>query len=64
MEYELRYRLDDGKQRTAVVPAANVSQAVHAFCEVSCAVVALHKLRYGTVLLITSVISQLPIQIR
>ena len=33
MEYELRYRLDDGKQRTAVVPATNVSEAVHALLE-------------------------------
>lgn len=33
MEYELRYRTDDGKQRTAVVPATNVSEAVHALLE-------------------------------
>jgi len=33
MEYELRYRLDDGKQRTAVVPATSVSEAVHALLE-------------------------------
>ena len=33
MKYELRYRLDDGKPRTAVVPAANVSEAVHALLE-------------------------------
>lgn len=33
MEYELRYRLDDGKQRTAVVEASNVSEAVHALLE-------------------------------
>ena len=33
MEYELRYRTDDGKQRTAVVPAANVSEAVHKLLE-------------------------------
>ena len=33
MEYELRYRLDDGKQRTAIVTANNVSEAVHALLE-------------------------------
>ena len=33
MEYELRYRLDDGKPRTAVVPATNVSEAVHSLLE-------------------------------
>jgi len=33
MEYELRYRTDDGKQRTAVVPATNVSEAVHNLLE-------------------------------
>ena len=33
MEYELRYRLDDGKPRTALVPASNVSEAVHALLE-------------------------------
>ena len=33
MEYELRYRLDDGKPRTAVVPATTVSEAVHSLLE-------------------------------
>jgi len=28
MEYELRYRTDEGKQRTAIVQADNVSAAV------------------------------------
>ena len=33
MEYELRYRMPDGKQRTAVVAANNVSEAVNALLE-------------------------------
>ena len=33
MEYELRYRLDDGKYRSQVVPANNTSEAVHALLE-------------------------------
>lgn len=33
MEYELRYRMPDGKQRTAVVSANNVSEAVSALLE-------------------------------
>lgn len=33
MEYELRYRLDDGTKSTAVVPANNVSEAVQALLE-------------------------------
>jgi len=33
MEYELRYRGNEGKQYTAVVEANNVSEAVHALLE-------------------------------
>ena len=33
MEYELRYRTNEGKERTIVVSANNVTEAVHALLE-------------------------------